>query len=46
MQISQVGHQKDIKRTRTEKEQKEKRKKHQINTEKMSHSGTLHQRAM
>ena len=46
MQISQVGHTEDIKRTRTEEEQKGQRKKHQNHTEEMSHSGTLHQRTM
>ena len=45
MQISQVGHPEDSKRARTEEEEEEQRKKHQY-TEKMSHSGTLYQRAM
>ena len=45
MQISQVAYPEDTKRTRTEQEQEEQRKKHQ-NTKKMSHSGSLHQRAM
>ena len=46
MERPQVGHPKDIKRTRTEEEQKGQIKKHQINTEEMSHSGTLYQKAM
>ena len=45
VQVSQVVLPEDTKRTRKQEEQEEKRKKHH-NTEKMSHSGTLHQRTM
>ena len=44
MQVSQVGFPEDIKRLRKQEEQEERKKNN--HTKEMSHSGTIHQRAM